>query len=239
MNRRFVGGRRQEWGRHYMGVIFSLLLKGKNSYGRYFLEEILLKQEECFMRKPNLIIGKKQIILASLTLVLGIAVYMNYVFSEVENELEANADVSTDAGVNYGDARFVSTDGETAAEAADVDADAADYFAQARLSRMTSRDDAVQTLSAILGGGDLTDEENAAYTMEAVNLSQLSESESKIETLIKAQGFEDCVVYLDGSTASIVVRSAGLSPEQAAQIKDILLTEVTIPAENIRIFEVK
>ena len=29
------------------------------------------------MRKPNLIIGKKQIILASLTLVLGIAVYMN------------------------------------------------------------------------------------------------------------------------------------------------------------------
>ena len=28
------------------------------------------------MRKPNLIIGKKQIILASLTLVLGIEVYM-------------------------------------------------------------------------------------------------------------------------------------------------------------------
>ncbi|MDE7293256.1 MAG: SpoIIIAH-like family protein, partial [Oscillospiraceae bacterium] len=107
------------------------------------------------------------------------------------------------------------------------------------LSRMTSRDDAVQTLSAILGGGDLTDEENAAYTMEAVSLSQLSESESKIETLIKAQGFNECVVYLDGSTASIVVRSEGLTAEQAAQIKDILLSEVTIPAENIRIFEVK
>ena len=75
--------------------------------------------------------------------------------------------------------------------------------------------------------------------MEAVSLSQLSESESKIESLIKAQGFEDCVVYLDGETASIVVKSEGLAVEQAAQIKDILLTEVTIPAENIRIFEVK
>ena len=104
---------------------------------------------------------------------------------------------------------------------------------------VTSRDDAVQTLSAILGGGDLTEEENAAYTMEAVNLSQLSESESKVESLIRAQGFEDCVVYLDGETASIVVKSEGLAAEQAAQIKDILLTEVTIPAENIRIFEVK
>ena len=191
------------------------------------------------MRKPNLIIGKKQIILASLTLVLGIAVYMNYVFAEVGNDIAADAEIQSaaDTQVNYGDAAFVGADSSDPAEPAS--AGASDYIAQARLSRMTSRDDAVQTLSAILGGGDLTEEENAAYTMEAVNLSQLSESESKVESLIRAQGFEDCVVYLDGETASIVVKSEGLAAEQAAQIKDILLTEVTIPAENIRIFEVK
>ena len=191
------------------------------------------------MRKPNLIIGKKQIILASLTLVLGIAVYMNYVFAEVGNDIAADAEIQSaaDTQVNYGDAAFVGADSSDPAEPAS--AGASDYFAQARLSLMTSRDDAVQTLSAILGGGDLTEEENAAYTMEAVNLSQLSESESKVESLIRAQGVEDCVVYLDGETASIVVKSEGLAAEQAAQIKDILLTEVTIPAENIRIFEVK
>jgi len=44
---------------------------------------------------------------------------------------------------------------------------------------------------------------------------------------------------LNDSTANIVVKSEGLEAAQAAQIKDILLTEVTIPAENIRIFEVK
>ncbi|MGN0638687.1 MAG: SpoIIIAH-like family protein [Huintestinicola sp.] len=193
------------------------------------------------MRKPNLIIGKKQIILAGLTLVLGIAVYMNYVFSEVGEEIAADADISSaeNARVNYGEAAFVNSDSPEEVKEVSAEVDSSDYFAQARLSRMTSRDDAVQTLSAILNGGDLTEEENAAYTMEAVNLSQLSESESKIESLIKAQGFEDCVVYLDGETASIVVRSEGLAADEAAQIKDILLTEVTIPAENIRIFEVK
>ena len=72
-----------------------------------------------------------------------------------------------------------------------------------------------------------------------MSLSKLSESEGKIESLIKAQGFDDCVVYLNGSTANIVVKTEGLESAQAAQIKDILLTEVTIPAENIRIFEVK
>lgn len=188
------------------------------------------------MRKPNLIIGKKHIILACLTLILGVAVYMNYAFSSVEDDITAEKTMADAAGAsdsgsveaaNYGDAAFVSAEGES------------DYFAQVRLARMTSRDEAVETLSAILGGGDLSDEENATYTGEAVTLSKLSESENAIESLIKAQGFEDCVVYLNGSMANIVVKSEGLVPAEAAQIKDILLTEVTIPAENIRIFEVK
>lgn len=185
-----------------------------------------------FMRKPNLIIGKKHIILACLTLILGVAIYMNYAFASVEDDItaantEAELTAENAAAANYGDAAFVSANGES------------DYFSQVRIARMTSRDEAVETLAAIIGGGDISDEENAVYTSEAVNLSKLSESESTIESLIKAQGFEDCVVYLNGSTANIVVKSEGLVPSEAAQIKDILLTEVTIPAENIRIFEVK
>ncbi len=180
------------------------------------------------MRKPNIIIGKKHIILACLTLILGAAIYMNYAFSTAEQDItSADADMESTEAVNYGDAAFVSSNGES------------DYFAQVRLARMTSRDEAVETLATILGGGDLSEEESASYTNEAVNLSRLSESESTIENLIKAQGFEDCVVYLNGTTANIVVKSEGLVPSEAAQIKDILLTEVTIPAENIRIFEVK
>lgn len=59
-----------------------------------------------------------------------------------------------------------------------------------------------------------------------------------IESLILAQGFHDCVVYLDGDAAKIVVETAGLEPAQAAAIKEIVLSEVEIPAEGIRIFEV-
>ena len=189
------------------------------------------------MRKPSLIIGKKHIILACLTLILGIAIYMNYAFSSVEDDISADtiaADgkevVNSKEAANYGDAEFVNAEG---AEGADND-----YFSQARMSRMTSRDEAVETLSSILSGGDLSDEEKATYTMEATELSKLSESESKIESLVMAQGFQECVVYLDGETASIVVKSEVLEAAQAAQIKDILLSEVTVPAENIRIFEV-
>lgn len=179
------------------------------------------------MKKPTLILGKKHIILACLTLILGIAIYLNYVFAQTGNELLATDAVTPDRGTNYGDAAFVN--GE----------EADDYFAQARLDKMTKRDQAVQTLQAMLGGGDLTEDEMASVTLDTVNLSKMVESEGVIESLIKAQGFQDCVVYLDGKSANIVVKSEGLVPSEAAQIKDILLSEVSVPQENITIFEVK
>lgn len=191
-------------------------------------------------KKPSLIIGKKQVIFACLTLMLGAAVYVNYVLAQ-SGEL-------TDTGVsdsNYGEAEFVSNDSvlelETDTTMADVDltqTDADSYFAQARIEKMNSRDEAVETLQTILGGGDITQDEMVTQALEAVTMSQLIESENTIETLIMAQGFENCLVYLDGETAKVVVKTPGLDAAGAAAIKDIILSEIEIDAENIRIFEI-
>ena len=75
--------------------------------------------------------------------------------------------------------------------------------------------------------------------LDAVEVSKLIESEGTIESLVKAQGFEDCVAYLDGESAKVVVKTEGLDKAQAAAIKDIILGETEISSENIRIFEVK
>lgn len=202
------------------------------------------------MKKPSFIIGKKQIILTCMTLMLGVAVYVNYSLTkndvEVKKSVSANADISvsqsaeekkeaTEASdadvdadsVNYGESEFVNGDAST------------DYFAQARLEKMNNRDEAVQTLQTIMGGGDITEDEMVTNALEAVEVSKLIESEGKIESLVKAQGIEDCVVYLDGDSAKVVVKTEGLDTAQAAAIKDIILGEVSVPAENIRVFEVK
>ena len=89
-----------------------------------------------------------------------------------------------------------------------------------------------------MNGGDSTAEEQTVATENAVALSKLIEAESKVENLIIAAGYEDCVVYLDGETANIVVKSEGLTAQQAAQIKAILLGVVDVKNENIRIFDV-
>lgn len=182
--------------------------------------------------KLKLNINKKHVILACLTLVLGISVLINYSISNSSGLEPTEVLQGIDLADSYGDVTYVNA-GDYSVYSSE------DYFAQARLDKVTSRDEAVETLKMMLNGGDISDEELSVYTESALTLSGLIESESTIENLVKAAGYDDCVVYLDGECASIVVKTDGLTTQQAALIKDILLNEVSVPAENIRIFEVK
>jgi len=191
------------------------------------------------MKKPSIIIGKRQIILSCLTAMLAIAVYINYTLSKTELPITTPTSELTAEQDNYGDTEFVNAD---AAKEQNTSADAAaseDFFAQARLEKTTNRDEAVQTLQMIMGGGDLTENEIITTALGAVEVSNLIQCEGNIESMIKSQGFEDCVVYLDGESAKVVVKSDGLEAADAALIKDIILGEISISSENIRIFEVK
>lgn len=189
------------------------------------------------MKKPTMIIRKKHIIMTCLTLMLATAVYINY--ASVPQPKEGITPVSMDKtpeaeNISYGETEFVNSPAEP-----DSAVETADYFAQARLDKMNNRDAAVQTLQTIIGGGDITEDEMVSNALDAVEVSKLIESEGTIESLVKAQGFEDCVAYLDGETAKVVVRTNGLDKAQAASIKEIIMDESKVSAENIRIFEVK
>lgn len=183
-------------------------------------------------RRFNLIVGKKQIALACLTCLLGVAVYVNYITAQSPNGPISTV-TETKEGTNYGEAEFVAgrvTSGDETSE---------EYFSKARLEKKQSRDEAVETLQACLAAKESTPEELETVSAEAAQYSALIESENQVETTVKALGFEDCLVYLDGASANILVKTEGLDPTQAAQIKSALLNAVTVPAENITIVEVK
>ena len=196
-----------------------------------------------FKRKRlNLIIGKKQIIIVGLTLILGVAIYINYL---VGTNMTADSPVSADEEANsagvYGEEQFVSLNGETHSNAQQVSAnsDVEAYFAQARMDKQESRAEAIEVLQRIYAGGDSTETELAVIARDAAAISGYIESESKIENVLRAQGFEDALCYLSDNGASIIVRTDGLDTAQAAQIKNALLSEVDIPAEKITILEIK
>lgn len=185
--------------------------------------------------KANFIIGKKQIILSALVVVLGGVVYLNFVYGDqglpvTETVLSTDASDTQEAEetLNYGEATLVN--GVTTTEES--------YFETASLSKELSRDEAIETVQMVLDNVDIDDESMAQATAKIIELSEQIESEEKIESLIKAKGFTDCIVYLDAESANVVVESDGLTAEQAAQIKNIVLSVQTVALDQISITEV-
>lgn len=200
-------------------------------------------------RRINLIIGKKQIIIVGLTLILGVAVYVNYL---VGNNVKSGTPVSKDDGSsqsagNYGDQQFVSSDkkdqnnadGNSSGNNVNLSSSIDEYFAQARLDKQKSRAEAIEVLQTIYSGGDSTKTELAVMAESAAAISGYIEKESKIENVLKAQGFTEALCYLSENGASVIVKTDGLTSAQAAQIKNALLSEVNIPVEKISILEIK
>ena len=179
----------------------------------------------------NMIIGKKQIILASLVVGLGLAVYINYQFAQSDGALTATSAIESDK--NYGDAQLVDANDPTVG---DIGGEA--YFAEAKVTRQRSRDESVETLKNMMASADVDPDIKAEMALKATEIAKSIETEGKIENLIKAKGFEDCMVYYDTESVDVVVKTDGLQPEQVSQMKDIILKETSIPAENISIVEI-
>lgn len=182
------------------------------------------------MKRLNLIIGRKQIVIASLTVLLGAAVAVNFaVGSAKKKPATSTSGTQVSASANYGDAAFVSDDMS----------DSAAYFAKARLDKQQSRDEAAQVLAGMYQGGDMTKDELTVVQTNAKLLSDRMTSETKIETMLKAQGFSDALCYLSDSGANIIVKTNGLDAAGAAKIKNALLSEVEVASDNITIVEVR
>ncbi len=177
------------------------------------------------MKRLNLIIGKKHIAIASLAVLLGAAAAVNFAVAGSKKKSDNNL-TAVGGTANYGDAQYV----------ANSDSDA--YFAQARLDKQQSRGEAAEVLAAMYSGGDMTADELSVVTENAKSLSALIESEGKIETLLKAQGFSDALCYLSDNGANVIVKTDGLDAASAAKIKSTLQSEVKVASDAITIVEV-
>lgn len=182
----------------------------------------------------NMIIGKRQIILAALVLGLGIAVYLNWQYSQVAVELPVTQALEGEA-LNYGEAQYVDATQDTPTEAQQEEES---YFVEAKLSRQKARDEAAETLAAMLADANLDTDQRADLAIRASDLANSIEKEGKIENLIKAKGFADVMVYYDTQRADVIVKTSGLLVNEAAQIKDIILKETNIEPGNISIVEI-
>ncbi len=193
---------------------------------------------------------KKQVTFLSLLLALAVAVFLNWQYARsdagfrlaeenvVATELTvlptdtmSNEEAESELQRNYGDAQLVGLDRETGIE----------YFEKARLERTKTRDEALEKLQSALADAKLTDEEKATLTQTLTTTIDGITAENEIETMVKAKGFVECVAIMDEETIDIAVmtKEDALTQAQVMQIRDIVMSKCDVPAQNIKIVEVK
>ena len=116
----------------------------------------------------------------------------------------------------------------------------ANYFAQYRNERITTRNEELLQLDAIIESADVdTAEKNQALAMK-IELTEMTEKELLLETLIKAYGFEDAVVVigLDSENVNVIAKSQELTTDDAILIYSIVSEEANVSPENVKIIPI-
>lgn len=172
-------------------------------------------------------VWKKRAVVASVLLLVGAAVYMNWRYTD---------DVNKNSDKILGQSTMVNAEGQE--DAADAVAEN-DYFATARLSRKQARDSAISMLREAEADENAQQSvrDEASQTLQV--LAAYTVAEAQIESLVTAKGYRDCVVFMGADSVSVVVSppEGGLTATDVARIKDIVVNETDYSAQQIKIME--
>ncbi len=180
---------------------------------------------------------KKQLVLSVLVLALSVAVYLNWQFSNSGGRLDIGDSIWTSG--SYGEAEFVSAKTDENKKDAETVAKDSSYFETAKTNRAKTRDEALDTLQKALKDTSITTSEKESLTNSLSYIVSSIEKEGKIEALVKAKGVADCIVFINNDKCDAVIRAQNTDGVLINQIKEIIVRESGISAENISITETK
>ncbi len=174
---------------------------------------------------------KRNITMIAVLLFVCAAVSLNWSYNQRWGKPDAEMVQAMDEARRAADAAYAET----------VATGATAYFAEARLTRQTSRDEALALLQTA-AASESASQETIDGAMNAISsMATSSMKESQVENLLIAKGFTDCVVYMGGGgiTVAVPAPSEGLSEEAVARITDIVCRETEYEASQLSIIEVR
>lgn len=174
--------------------------------------------------------SKRNVTIIAVLLCLSAAVYLNWSYNNRSaDEAMADAELASSKAAE-----------ETSAEQS-LDELVADYFAQARLTRQQSRDEAISLLEAAAASENASQEtiDSAINTISV--MANYSMMETQVENLLLAKEFDECVAFMsaEGVTIAVPAPPEGLTAEEVARITDAIIAETDFTATQIKLIEVK
>ena len=176
---------------------------------------------------------KKHFLLLTICAIICVALFLGSTMNKAENaddvldakQASAVTEEETQEDKVLGQAEFVNATTE--------------YFDSARLNRQETRAEATGILQGIIDSETATEEERAQAQEKILRLSDAADAEGRIENLVKAKGYTECIAIIGEESVSVIVQTDGLESSDVATIKDIATTESTMSPGEIKIIESK
>lgn len=181
-------------------------------------------------------VGKKQLVLASLVLALGAAVYLNWQFAgtnrlPIEEGQPEESQLGAAQLVNNAYVETVADEGvDTAASAAGEE----DALSQARMDRQAARDEALELLDDVL---EDVEADSAAKQQAVDQASAIAENileESNVESLLDAKGYAGCVAYVADGSCSVVLPGP-VEEADSLIVQEVVMEQTGLTADKIKI----
>lgn len=197
-----------------------------------------------------MVLKRKEILVGVLIVLIGIAGYLNWNYTQEPQQLAQSVSAPQDTRAAEGDnedefGEHLPPPNET--QARDVEetqhvsssVTTESFFAQARMSRESSRSKAIEMLNQIINNPNADEDSKKQAQAQVMKLATITDKETIAENLIKAKGFDDAVVFVSDDTANVTVRTDGLSATDMARIQEIVTSQTGVSIKNIKIVEVK
>ena len=205
-----------------------------------------------------MVLKKKEIIAASLVVLIGVAGYLNWSYQDTIKVRDGESYIET--GKKLGEAQYVNAvddqeekteeDGEkteeTNAENTENNeenvtetANSENYFEQARLNKENSRSKSLEILNQTAENDSFDSEIRQKAGDQILAVANNVQKESEIESIAQSKGYSEICVYVDDSEANVMVRKNGFNDEDAVKLTAIVTEQLKISAQNVKIVEVK
>ena len=112
-----------------------------------------------------------------------------------------------------------------------------DYFATARINREEARDNSLSILQKTVNDPKASKDAVDAASKSITAMASATLQESKIESLVTAKGYTDCVAFIGDNSVSVVVKAKNnnLKASDVAKITDIVVGETKFSAGDVKV----
>ncbi len=193
-------------------------------------------------------IRKRGAVYGVIALMLCVAVYLNWSYIGTEDGMQASSQgngqdtnvlAETDTSQGAKEEKEKGAEEKTTPQNQMETTESSDYFTDSRLSRQKARDEAISILKETTENSNASESDKQEANKQISALADNTVKEARIESLVKAKGYADCVVFINDSDVNVIVSKTDgkLEAADVSKIKDIILQETSVTAESIKIVE--